>query len=60
MIVFTHFFSVMPEKITLYLCIHDVRLLFLLSSSFNKARGGERIGGRKNIFGILHVCCLIG
>ena len=33
----------------LYLCICDVHLLFMLSSSFKKAHGEEREGVRKNI-----------
>lgn len=40
----------------LYLCIHDVRLLFTLSGSFKKAGGEEREGGRNTFW---HSTCML-
>lgn len=45
------------REITLYLCIHDVSLLFTLSSGFKKACGGESTGKEGKTF--WHSICML-
>lgn len=45
------------REITLYLCIHDVSLLFTLSSGFKEACGGESTGKEGETF--WHSICML-